>query len=251
MYVSSAENTSEKIAELFEKARQILAESDSDWSEWTVELLEDKDSLSIKPGAEKKIVVGAQRRAAANDELQGLFGHEVLVHAQRSLNGRKKSDILSTGLPGYLDFEEGLGTFFEYAITGKIPQKNVDRYVDIAIGVGLMTDSGVSRITMMKFATAREILRAQLAETVIDETIIKSKVAAHINRLYRGTTGDAESIGLFTKDIAYQKGFEEAGEYIADRLEAGESIENIIMYLLEGKFNPLDKRHVEYVDSVS
>jgi hypothetical protein len=243
------QNTPEDIVRKFSAAVYVLAETDADWSDWKVLLAEDKDSLSIIPGS-KEIIVGAQRRPAPNSEIQGLFAHEILLHAQRSVNGRKIDESFGTGLPGYLDFEEGLGTFFEYAVTDKIPQKNIDRYIDISIATGTINGRLVDRNTLMNFARNRELIRLQSMGKEIDLEFVNNKVAAHVNRIYRGTTGDSQSVGVFTKDISYQKGFEEAATYIQGRLQSGEPVEKIMSFLLRGKFSPLDQRHIDYLESL-
>ena len=246
IFTEESVNTPEVIADKFTRALTKLAEMDPTWEQWTVEVVPDKDALSVM-GGDKKILVGANRRIPTGGELKGLFAHEVLVHAQRAVNGSKKSYELSSGLPGYLDIEEGLGTFFEYAVTGVVPQKNIDRYTDIALALGVVTEQ-MPRNAMLSFVYAREVVRLQALGNEVDEGNIQKKVAAHVNRIYRGTTGDDDAIGVFTKDIVYYKGFQEAADYITEQLRAGRGIDTVLSYLLQGKFNPFDERHVAYLE---
>lgn len=44
-------------------------------------------------------------------ELNGLFAHEILVHGLSAVNGGKLDPKLATGLPGYLEIQEGIGVF--------------------------------------------------------------------------------------------------------------------------------------------
>ena len=243
-------NAPEEIASKFSQAIAKLSEIDPGWSEWKIILSPDKDSLSVT-GSKKTITIGLNRAPATNESLRGLFAHEVLVHALRALNGSKDDAQLGSGLAGYLDFEEGLGTYFEYAITGEIPQKNTDRYFDIALAMGLIGEP-MSRGAMLEFVTMREILRSQANGEEINEEHIGKKVHAHVNRIYRGTTADSiETSGVFTKDIAYHKGFVEVQNYINDRLLRGDNIEDIIEFLLSGKFDPTNSKHIEYLKTLN
>ncbi len=232
----------------FGAALDVLArDQDPTWAEWTVELVDDKDQLSIESG-KKRILVGAKRAAVTPAQLKGLFSHEVLLHAQRAINGSKISKELGSGLPGYLDAEEGIGVFFEYAVTGMIPEKNVDRYVDTALALGQIDGVQRSRSELTNFALTRALLRNELlpeAQRQGDEAI-KTSVFAHVNRIYRGSLGN-EYVGVHTKDIAYHKGFIDMGAYVSRQLEMGKPITEIVEFLLKGKFDPTNGQHLERV----
>lgn len=241
----------EHIARAFESGLAVMIDQyDSEWSDWKVDRDSEKDSLSVV-GSEKSIKVGLKRAVMQPEQLKPLFAHEVLVHAQRSLNGHKLDEQLGKGLPGYLDVEEGLGVFFEYALSGEIPQKNVDRYTDIAYALGQIDGHPHDRYEMIERVTDRALERNQdldiehkkLYETILDESY------THVNRIYRGSLGD-ENIGVFTKDIVYHKGFLEAGEYIKQQLEQGTSMEDIIQFLLQGKFDPTNQSHIDYLEQL-
>lgn len=236
------------VADKFRAALKVLAaDFDTDWGEWTVDLNENKDSLSVI-AKDKKIIVGLHRANVQSDKLEALFAHEVLVHALRSVNGAKLSYELSVGLPGYLDAEEGLGVFVEYALTGKVSEKNIDRYVDIAFALGQIDGQMHTRQEMLDYALKRAFDRNELADTKKTEEDIAKEVHAHVNRIYRGSLGD-QNIGIFTKDISYYNGFLEIGNYIEGELEAGKSIEEILDYLMLGKFNPGSDQHREYISN--
>lgn len=238
------------VADRFEAALKVLAESyDEDWSAWTVERNEEKDSLSIVP-PEKKILVGMRRAELPAKQLKSLFAHEVLIHAQRSLNGDKRHTELSTGLPNYLDIEEGLGVFVEYALTGEVPEKNIDRYIDIAFALGMIDSKKHTRQEMLEIVLERLKKRNDASETKKSEEAIEKEAFAHVNRIYRGSLGN-EHIGVFTKDIVYYKGFLDAGQYIETQLEAGKSIDEIMDFLLQGKFDPTNDAHVKFVENAN
>jgi hypothetical protein len=241
-------NSAIQIAEKFQHALQLLAGSYPDFNYWKVMVIEGKDSLSVA-GGNQEIIVGANRRPAPDKELKGLFAHEALVHALRWVNGSKKDERLSTGLPDYLDAEEGLGTYFEYCITGLVPEKNKDRYLDIAIALGLSGEM-MQRSKLMSLVKNREIIRAQARSQTVDYDFINAKVSAHINRIYRGTSGD-NIPGVFTKDIAYHEGFIKIERFIQQKIEENYTVAEIINFLLQGKFDPTNELHINYLRGVN
>lgn len=236
------------VASYFEKGLEALAETEQDWAEWSVFRDAEKASLSVN-GGKKRITVGMQRAAIDPQKLSSLFAHEVLVHGGRAVNGARISPELASGLPDYLDAEEGLGVFFEYAISGEIPEKNIDRYVDIAIATGGVSGEPVPRKRLHDFALARELVRTQAREgESIDVGQVETEVQSHIKRIYRGSLGN-EHVAVFTKDIAYQKGFVDIADYVSSRLEEGEAPGQVIDQMLLGKYDPTNRTHVAYIES--
>ncbi|HSW92152.1 MAG TPA: tyrosine/phenylalanine carboxypeptidase domain-containing protein, partial [Candidatus Saccharimonadales bacterium] len=221
------------VADRFEAALAVLADQyDPDWSNWKIERNSEKDSLSVVAETQT-IIVGMKRASVQPQQLEALFSHEILVHGLRAVNGRKISESLGTGLPGYLDAEEGLGVFIEYAISGNISEKNIDRYVDIAYALGQIDGEEHSRQELIDYAMKRAIARNDKAEHKKTIKDIEKEVYAHVNRIYRGSLGN-ESIGIFTKDISYHKGFVEMGRYIQAQIDNGKSIEEVLDFLLTG-----------------
>ncbi|MBL8158933.1 DUF1704 domain-containing protein [Candidatus Saccharibacteria bacterium] len=195
------------IADKIENAIQALADHDDpDWSGWTVERNDDKDSLSVV-AADKKIIVGMKRASVTATQLKGLLGHEVLVHAKRGVNGSKVN------------------------------------YVDISLALGTLGNKPLTRPELLEFAMTRALLRNEIEEKKKPVEQIESEVYAHVNRIYRGTRGDQYS-GVFTKDISYHQGFIKMGQFITERLEGGDSVDDIMDYLLLGKFDPTNERHL-------
>ena len=237
------------VADKFESALAVLArEYDPAWSDWTVERNNEKDSLSVVAGS-KKILVGMHRANIQPQQLKALFAHEVLVHGLRGVNGQKISKEFGTGLPGYLDAEEGLGVFVEYAISGKISDKNIDRYVDVAYALGQIDGKEHTRRELLEHAMNRAIMRNEKSEQKKTESDLVKEVYAHVNRIYRGSLGN-EHVGVFTKDISYHKGFIEMARYIQAQVEDGKSVSDIMTFLLSGKFDPTNSKHIEYISSV-
>lgn len=235
------------IADRFENTLHILAEQyDPDWAGWTIERNEQKDSLSVV-ARDKKIIVGMHRSSVEPAQLRGLFSHEVLVHGLRAVNGSKISEDLGNGgLAGYINAEEGLGVFTEYAITGEVPQKNIDRYVDIAYALGIIDGQEHTRSDLLEHAIKRAKERNELAVSKKSDADLEKEVYAHVNRIYRGSLGD-EHVAIFTKDISYYRGFEQIARYIAEKIDEGYSVEELMTYLMQAKFDPLNELHTEVV----
>lgn len=218
---------------------------DPDWDEWLVVPEDGGDKLSAS-GQTATVTVGLNRADTAPHELKGLFAHEVLVHGLSAINGYKQSKELGDGLPQYLDFQEGLGGFVEYAMTGDVPEKIVDRYVDIAYALGQLDGKQHTRSEMIVRNLARAEKRNETADVRTDEIDMRKTAIARANRIYRGTRGD-EHVGVFTKDIAYYRGFMAVGEYVDTQLADGHPIDAILDYLLQGKFDPRNPAHTEAV----
>ena len=238
------------IADRFETALTVLASRhDPTWSAWKVTRSDEKDSLSVNAGS-KEILVGMRRADVTPVQLKALFTHEILIHAQRAVNGARKDKVLATGLPGYLDAEEGLGVFAEYAMSGELKDAVIDRYVDIAYALGEIDGTPHTRQELLERAMHRADERLQRRHEHKSREDVEKEVYAHVNRIYRGSRGD-EHIGVFTKDIAYYKGFLEMGRYIEQRLNDGDDMETVFSYLVQGKFDPTNPAHVAFVEEHS
>ncbi|MEP6710434.1 MAG: tyrosine/phenylalanine carboxypeptidase domain-containing protein [Candidatus Saccharibacteria bacterium] len=191
------------------------------------------------------------RRASVQpQQLKALFSHEVLVHGLRGVNGQKVSKELGTGLPGYLDAEEGFGVFVEFAISGQISEKNIDRYVDVAYALGQIDGKEHTRQELLDHAMHRALERNNQAEIKKSKEDLEKEVYAHVNRIYRGSLGN-EHIGIFTQDISYHKGFIDMAHYVNDQIDQGKTVEEIFTFLSSGKFDPTNPKHLAYIDEVS
>lgn len=243
--------TAAEVADKFETGIAKLAEADSpDWQQ--VKVVRDQDTSRLRVAKVQDHVqlrVGLLRAAAPPEQVKGSFTHEALIHIGQRLNGNKQSAELGSGLPDSLDTQEGLGVFAEYAVTGKIPPKNIDRYVDVALALGLIDGKPKTRQELVRFAGLREELRSEIVDDKRAEDEITKSVYTHVNRIYRGSLGN-EYIGVFTKDIAYQNGFMTIGNFIAKKLAGGETPDSIFDYLMQGKFDPTNPKHVAYVDDL-
>lgn len=239
----------EKAAELFSNSLEILAQKNPIWAEWNIELVDD-NKLTVYT-ASKTIKVGQHRSISSAKQIRGLFAHELLVHAHRAVNGSQypEESRMRKGLPGYLETEEGLGVYLEYAVTGDVPVKIVDRYVDTALALGQIGGKQYSRPELFKYTYLRHVLRTEASDRdgQIDYQALRDETWAYVNRIYRGTPGN-DSIGVYTKDIVYYQGFLKIGRFINEQVADGKTPKKVLDYLLQGKFDPTNPKHTSVVE---
>jgi uncharacterized protein DUF1704 len=235
--------------ELFTNALNWLIENDDlEWGEWEV-IESDGTSLSVSASS-RQIKIAAGREPASLIDTKGLIAHELLVHALRGKNGYKKGDKkLATGLPGYLDAEEGLGILSEEAVNGELPDKVYDRYLDIALALGTIDGVQRTRKELFQISFARQLVQEQLNGTFNKDyySTLQRKVWRHIDRIYRGGPGDdlGSKQAIFTKDIAYYVGYKQMAEYIKRQLNSGKTAAEVFQYLSQAKFDPNNPKHTE------
>ncbi len=233
-------STARETAHLFRATLKVLAARDAAWNAWSV-VTDQTSKLSVNSSA-KQVQVGVHRAPMNRTEMEGLIAHEILVHAARSVNGGKTNvPELAEGLPGYTASEEGLGILFELALTGGIPQKASDRYVDIALAL-----REIPRRRLLDLVCARARLRVRADGAPVDDTRISHASWAHVNRIYRGTRGN-EIVGVFTKDAVYYSGFIRMLRYMTEQLQAGQDMNNLLDSLLAAKFDPTNSQHAAFV----
>lgn len=235
------------LVQSFSAALQILQENDPAWVQWKI--VQDRSAkLSINVD-KKKVIIGKNRSPVSVREARGLFAHEVLVHAQRCVEGGKRSSDLAIGLPNYLDAEEGFGVLVESAISGGIPTKVKDRYIDVALALGSLRRLPLSRQEMFTFCYSRAVIRqvATNEEADLDET--EKEVWEHVNRIYRGSLGN-RYVGVFTKDVAYYQGFMKIAQYL-QKTKKRNNLPQTLQYLLRGKFDPTNKSHRHVIDTLN
>lgn len=239
-YSADASVAPVELAKAFTAVLKMLAKYDEGWNAWAV-VSNDSAKLSVDV-QRSRIVVGRYRAPVAIDELKGLFAHEILIHAHRALRGRRASKKLGAGLPGYLTAEEGLGVLVESAINGKVSDKVKDRYIDISLALGDRMRRPMSRHELFEVCYVREVIRKLAKGGEINLDRIEKEVWEHVNRIYRGSLGD-KYIAVFTKDVAYYKGFVRMARYIK-RESADKSMDQIFEHLLYGKFDPMNPSHL-------
>ncbi len=237
-----------ELQKIFSKCLKSITKKDKNWASWKVNIQKNSAVISVEP-KDYLINIGENRRPLTRLEAKGIFAHEFLAHVQRSVNGKLLDNQLSLGLPEYLNAEEGLGVWFEYAITGIIPQKITDRYLDIALALGEIGNRQITKKELVRFCTLREQFRESLDSDYINQKHITAKVNAHVNRIYRGTKGN-DFTGVFSKDVVYLKGFIRVANFMKAQLSRQISINNTLDFVLSGKFDPTNLKHVAFVTAL-
>lgn len=243
-------NDMHQFAEAVERGFGALtANHDEGWKGWTIEKSADTSTVTTYAKTQK-LRIGMRHAPLSGKKAKGLFAQEILVHGLRGMNGKTLSAEAKNGFVGYLDAEEGLGVFTEYSITGT-PPKSAGKYVDIALALGMIDSKKHTRQEMIEFVSTRMLIENELeSDDKQTDEIVMSKALKHVNRIYRGTLGD-EHVGVFTKDIAYYNGFMKMGNYITETLEKGTSIEEIMDYVMQAKFDPTNPRHVAEIERLN
>lgn len=224
-----------------------LIAKDLMWSDWkAAESSGEGLSTSVKT---ETLKVGRKGNYEAN-RLKPLFVHEALVHGMRGMNGRKTGvPQLEKGLPGNLDTEEGIGTFLEYAVSGVIPDKIIDRYTSVALALGHGGQPAMTRAQLQQFQLDRLVVRKQAAGKPVDTEALSRSASNHADRIYRGSLG-TDLIAVNTKDIAYFTGFTKMAEYITEELKT-KTPEEVFDYIMQGCFDPTDEAHRDFVQKVT
>lgn len=226
-----------EMKQLFSQALDVLG-----WSDWRV-ASNATAMMSVVP-QKKVIYIGQHIPPLARLRVKALFAHEVLCHALRSRNGAKINQKLAYGLRGYHSAEEGLGVVLEAAIEGQMPRRVIDRYIDIELALGSEDQPGITRQKMFDMYITRLLLRLGDAAKMADRSMIRQIAWQHVNRIYRGSLGN-EFVGVFTRDIAYYQGFQAMIGYLRDHKH--DSFDSALEFMLSGKFDPTNSRHVQYV----
>ena len=240
--------TAEEASVYFQKGLELLGKEDSAWKEW--KLVISDGSAGLSSNARKKVVeMGRKRKDFEPLEVKAKFMHEFLVHSQRAINGAKLGDqMMEFGLPNFLGGEEGITTLIELGVLGEPGPARTDKYCDFAFALGMLGDKPVSRPELHSIYVDRAIVRKQAVGEEVDEDKIKALGWKSVNRMYKGSLGN-EVVGVNTVDLAYHNGFIKVGKFVKDALESGKRPSELLDYLLKGKFDPTNPRHVEYVDA--
>ena len=239
------------LEDIFTKLIDIASTLDMRWSDWTCKLDPRSDIVRVRP-SRREVLVGARRVSATHRDMLGLVAHELGVHAARSVNGEKEDDSLRAGLSGYIEIEESLGILSEAFINGDIPDKAKDRYVDIAFAMGAIKGVQLSRDELSALALDRALGRLHAeGDEITSATICREleRAKTHVNRIFRGGDGlEGAFAAVFTKDAIYYPARLE--DYIKRKLLDGHRAEEILDFLLQGKFDPMNDSHLEYMQNI-
>ncbi len=246
--LDSDENGPENLTTVFEEVLNWLSHHDDPgFSDWKVDISEGT-STAVNTD-EKTIIVAKNKPPVSRKQLKLLVTHEILTHVKRSVNGYKKGKLLGTGLPDYIDAEEGLATLSEKAVAGDYSEKDPVHYHLIAFALGSLNGKQMTRGELFMVARAEAILAESKKEKEVDYQKIEDKCWKKVARYYRGSKGEDNADGtqaIFTKDIAYYQGYIKVVGFINEKLAAGHSIDDIHDYLTQGKFDPTNPSHTAF-----
>ncbi|MDX1535539.1 MAG: hypothetical protein R3346_02150 [Candidatus Spechtbacterales bacterium] len=247
-----------KVEEIVNEIITVLTDISPEWNNWNV-IRNSRTSLWVDP-ERKEICIPEKRKPYESfSDLRRVIAHEVGAHAFRAVSGYEKGDSdLARGLADYLEAEEGLGIFFGYLSSGVISDSVRDKYFDAAIAYGIIPELQMSREELIEFATKRRIERERAKGVTLNEDEVLSaqgKATRHVNRLFRGGDGKVYETptgttqAVFIKDIVYYLGVRKIEGFIKKKMNAGHDPENILKYLLQGKFDPTNEIHLEYISA--
>lgn len=233
----------EQTSNVFKKAVAQLAEDNPAWNDWSVEVGKTR-AMSVN---DRKRLISVGSISRATDKLLPLFAHEVLVHAQRAVNGSKlQSYPAEHGMPDYLGAEEGLAKFVQIALSGDRTPVTSDIYMNTGFALGQLGQPQITRTQLQQIYLDKLIVTKQATGAEVDLPDMVSKSWSHVNRIYRGSLGN-EVVAVNTKDIAYHKGFLQISSYVQQQIESGMSVEEIFDYLVSAKFDPTNPKHVGHI----
>lgn len=233
-------------ADAVQSILQAFTQSDIRFSDWSVEAT-DGTHLSVST-EDKKILIGKNRSIQIGSELVATLMHEFVVHILRSVNG-ESSGVYDAqhGFDGYAEFEEGLGSYIEFLITGRRPDKLDNRQIGLSLAMGQLGDHAYGPEELVTLLTIR--LKLLLKARGMKASYIKLKIdelePLVIDRLFRGGLTKGEPYPVYTRDRVYAEGFEICRDYVHNELKKGQQPEILMQFLLSGKFDPTNDSHVE------
>jgi len=222
-----------------------LSTSDTRWTDWRV--MQKQDGSMNVDAKNRTLLVGMKRAPSIGSELGPVMLHEFIAHALRGINGSDTDDPrLGKGLVDYLIFEEGLGCYMEYVLTGKNPTKIIYRQMTGALALGRLNGARHNRHEVYMLLKRRHIIMSQAANT--EERVRKAQLKELrrlvIDRFFRGGSGVGDTPAVFTKDVVYAKGLSLVKNYMRKQINDGIDAVDLFEYVLSAKFNPAKYSHI-------
>lgn len=179
-----------------------------------------------------------KRKKLTDTRIEGLIAHEIGTHVLRQENGEKSAlKLLSSGLSGYEQGEEGLATFREQQAQSLNGYAGLEAYFTIGLVQGLGTGSP------QDFFGVHQIL-TDYYQVMENTTLHHAKELAwnRCVRTFMGTTGTIPGI-FFSKDLIYRHG----------NINHREALENGKLNdvdLDSGKFDPTNDNHIKFLQEL-
>lgn len=167
----------------------------------------------------------------------GLLEHEIGVHVTRHLRGKNsRLELLSVGLPHYLESDEGLAAYYELQRNqSHIP--GLSRYVGISLAAGLVDGKNWNFREVFGFFVDYFTFLGSITGRPGSEDEITDLAWLRSYRVFRGVTS-VMSGAFATRDIAYWRGYLKMSKVIKSGTYDKEK-------LLMGKYDPTNISHVK------
>ncbi len=191
---------------------------------------------------ERVIKIPREREFSVLDVQALILGHELGVHAMRGIPFEKCDfTALSRGLPGYLEFEEGLAKAVEQVLRNEQDVAGSENYLII----------GLAHFCELDFRQIYEIIyRLHFLEYFQkDKDIIAQKEEARrfaFQRVMRCFRGTDELVNF--KDLVYHQGMRKAWHFINDMIDEPEELRQNAFEM--GKIDPMRSEHKCLVQEV-
>ena len=231
------------LKDIFEKGLQEYG-IDSSWKV-VVDSKGARTTISVSYGLEKiylpsteQLLKRSKRKRLTEARVRGLIAHEIGTHVLRKIQGEQsKVKLLSVGLSGYEQGEEGLATYREQQAQSLQGYSGLEAY--FAIGLTLGCDGANAR----DFSQIHAILTDYFL--IVENTTHEHAKELAWNRcvrIFRGTSGLVPGI-VFTKDLIYRNG----------NMRHWEAVRNNTLPAINldcGKFDPTQKEHIHFLHAV-
>ena len=213
----------------------------NDTSKWKARYDPSVSTFTVVPN-KKEIIVGKRDKPLTRLQFEKLMMHEVVIHAWRQENGSESGfPAMQTGLPGYLETEEGIGLLVESLWSGEDPDsvgRDHYRYAAVAFA-----DGAYDGIKHTEQETFDMIFALMDANGIQDDT---NELHNHVMRVYRGMPPEWR----MHSNLSYLSGKIKAMELFEQQFAAGISISDQFKKLCAGKYNPCDPAQVDVVDRI-
>lgn len=207
-----------------------------DVSKWKVRYDSSVSTFTVVPNR-KEIVCGQRDRPLTRLQFEKMMMHEVVIHAWRQENGSNTGfPAMQTGLPGYLETEEGIGLLIESLWSGEDPDtvgRDHYRYVAVAYA-----DGAFDSIKHSEQETFDLMVCLMDANGIVDDT---NELHNHVMRIYRGMPADWR----MHSNLSYLSGKIKAMELFEQQFAAGIPLEEQFELLRIGKNNPCNPQQAE------
>lgn len=221
-----------------------MAESEDDHRGWLC--LPDESFAGYKTVPARRRMYAGRFSEPNWERFEELAIHEAVVHALRSENGAKTGvAALRVGLTGNAMVEEGLGILAEQLWRGKIKTelgRDEFRYIAVAYADGKVDGKPHTETETLRFVSSFMAAANIASGTKLDaENLLKKKRSLaydHVKRAYRGMPPGS----VLRSNLSYKRGKVDAIQLIADHSAPAAEV---LDYLLQGKFNPLNDQHKE------